>query len=560
VDFGTSKLMEESGTDPTVTHLRALTPRYASPEQLMGLSVTTAADVYSLGIVLYELLTGTLPREPRPGRPSAAVMFEHDEPIMASALNPTLDREIDSVCMKAIAIDPAERYGSMEAFADDLERWIAGEPVSAHRGSALRHARAWARRRPGLMAATVAGVLLTVGVAVTASVAAVRLAVERRKTLDAERVALRTNQFLVGTIESADERAFAGAELSARALLDDAVRRVNTDAAGDPALAASLHLALGKAYHSLSRTGDAADRFRAALENALTAHGTHHAVTADARMHLASALAAQREFDEALSHARVAADLNIKLDRDVETADSLCVLASIAAQQKDPARALGMLAQAERIRRRKPSGGETPLPAVLEQIAECRLESGDADGAIAQVLEAARVRSELDGPNSRSAAYGQYRVGAAYSLLGRLPEAEDYMRRSLSMARALHGDHNVTLTRQMVGLANVLTAEGRRSEAGVLLEESARLASTSLPLWHYVNIYCRANWAEFLIDQGDFDRAEEELLAAYYGLTDPGNGSCKDPGFVTTQLARLYDKSGRPDEAEKWRARAATNQ
>lgn len=559
VDFGTSKLLEESGTDPTVTHLRALTPRYASPEQLLGLSVTTASDVYSLGVVLYELLTGTLPREPRPGRQSAAAMFERDDPVMPIALNPGLDRELNSVCLKAIAIDAPDRYGSMEAFAADLARWLAGEPVSAQRGSVIRTARSWARRRPALMIAASAGVLLTVGVAVTASVAAVRLAVERRRTLDAERVALRTNQFLVGTIESADERAFAGAELSARALLDDAVRRVNVSAEGDPALAASLHLSLGKAYHSLNRSGDAAEQFRAALENALTAHGVRHSVTADARMHLAAVLVDLGQTDEGSRHARDAVELNKKLERHAETADSLCVLARIAVTQKDTARAMGLLTQAERIRRRFPTGGETTLPMVLEAIADCRIAIGESDSAIAGMHEAARIRTELDGPSSSSAAYGLYRIGTAYFLLGKHAEAEDSMRRSLELARALHGDQNVTLTRQMVGLAKVLLAEGRRAEAGVLLEESARLARTSLPPWHYVNIYCRANWAEFLIDQGDHDRAEEELVAAYLGMTDPGNGSCHDPGFVTAQLVRLFEKEGRVEDAARWRARGAAH-
>ncbi|MFN7940541.1 MAG: serine/threonine-protein kinase [Thermoanaerobaculia bacterium] len=179
LDFGISKLLDPEVGDvaTTRTELRALTPAYASPEQIRGGAVTAASDLYSLGVVLYELLAGVRPFELVPGDPGGLerqVLEEDPEPPSTAArraattsttsasvpgLVPVdadrrLGRDLDAICLKALRKEPEERYASAATFADDLRRFLAGEPVAARRGGVSYRLTKWVRRhRVALLAA-----------------------------------------------------------------------------------------------------------------------------------------------------------------------------------------------------------------------------------------------------------------------------------------------------------------------------------------------------------------------------------------------------------------------
>ena len=134
LDFGIAKLLDETG-DATQTVERLLTPNYASPEQLGGMPQTTATDIYSLGAVLYKLLTGQSPRrsKPAPG-------------IRRAGLNPDLPSDIDYILRKALRQEPEERYASVEAFANDVRAFLDSSPVQARSGDAWYRTRKFLRR------------------------------------------------------------------------------------------------------------------------------------------------------------------------------------------------------------------------------------------------------------------------------------------------------------------------------------------------------------------------------------------------------------------------------
>ncbi|MEP7116451.1 MAG: serine/threonine-protein kinase [Acidobacteriota bacterium] len=175
LDFGIAKLLE-AGPDAHVATVQVLTPHYASPEQAAGGAVTTATDVYSLGMLLYELLTGSSPyrgvsrdssplsvldavRTAEPERPSQAA---------ARAVRVGLDADLDAIILKALRKSPADRYGSAEQFAADLERYLAGRPVLARQGSTVYAARKFVgRHRAGVAAAVVALASLTAATGVS---------------------------------------------------------------------------------------------------------------------------------------------------------------------------------------------------------------------------------------------------------------------------------------------------------------------------------------------------------------------------------------------------------
>jgi WD40 repeat protein len=164
-DFGLAKRV---GGDSAATQTGAVigTPSYMAPEQALGSkNISTAADVYSLGAILYELQTGRPPfRAETPLETLEAVV--HKEATPPRRLNPAIDRDLETICLKCLEKDPWARYGSAAALADDLDHWLAGEPITARPASVLERAVKWARRRPAVTALLAVSALSLVGLIV----------------------------------------------------------------------------------------------------------------------------------------------------------------------------------------------------------------------------------------------------------------------------------------------------------------------------------------------------------------------------------------------------------
>jgi WD40 repeat protein len=162
-DFGLAKRVEGDGG---LTRSGAIvgTPAYMAPEQAAAKKgLTTAADVYSLGAVLYELLTGRPPFLAA-GQLDTLVQVLGQEPERPRAVNPRVDRDLETVCLKCLDKQPAKRYGSAEALADDLDRWRSGEPILARRTPAWERAAKWARRHPAAAALAVLTALVVAAI------------------------------------------------------------------------------------------------------------------------------------------------------------------------------------------------------------------------------------------------------------------------------------------------------------------------------------------------------------------------------------------------------------
>lgn len=249
LDFGIAKMLDAGPVDTNLTQDdgHALTPAYASPEQVSGGPLGVAADIYSLGAMLFELLTGTLPHRPdRPYRSSAAALEEailHVEPGPASARAATrrqaraLRGEVDAIVAQCLRREPERRYGTAAALADDIERHLAGQPVSAQPDSVGYRLRKLLQRHRLVFASSAAVVLALAGGGALAMVQAQRAQQqsERARTVQA---------FVVDLFRANTGGGAAGAglrQLPAEMLLERGARLIDTRFAGQPRLQADLH-------------------------------------------------------------------------------------------------------------------------------------------------------------------------------------------------------------------------------------------------------------------------------------------------------------------------------
>ena len=293
LDFGVAKLMED--VDPAVTDLtrqlgRPVTPDYAAPEHLANLPVGTAADVYSLGVVLYELLTGQRPYtlgERGVASMEKALRQIHIVPPSARAADPAARRalrgDLDTIVAKALRQTPTARYASVEAFAADIRRHLRGEPVLAQAPSwRYRTGKFLRRNRLPLAVASLVLASLLVGLGVA-------LWQAERAHEEAAR-ADRARQFVASILLQAKPRQATGGAVLAADLLVVAGQRIEHELASEPRVAAELGVVVGEGLAGLGdpQRGEAA--LRAAVARALQVHGSRHPLSIHARALLTEAL------------------------------------------------------------------------------------------------------------------------------------------------------------------------------------------------------------------------------------------------------------------------------
>ena len=291
LDFGIAKLLDPrrppAEVEPTARWLRVMTPSYASPEQARGKPITTASDVYSLGVLLYQLITGRLPHrlgdltpeevervlaEQEPEKASAAVASNADLRDIAhrrgagtAELQRQLAGDLDNVVAMALRKEPSRRYGSAERLAEDLRRHLAGLPVTAHPGSFGYRAGKFLRRNRLAVAVTSAFVAVVIAAAVLLGLQSARVIRERDEAQRERDKARRVAAFLEGIFEASDPGQAQGATPTARQILDRGAERIDDAGKGSDVQAALMNT-LGRIYRNLG----AVERSEELLTGALT--------------------------------------------------------------------------------------------------------------------------------------------------------------------------------------------------------------------------------------------------------------------------------------------------
>ncbi len=518
LDFGIAKLLATEAGEPSAALTLAghspLTPRYASPEQLRAEPVTVATDVYSLGVMLYELLTGLSPYGEAVCAAALARAICDEEPPPPSATarraglaRPGLDADLDAIVGKALKKDPAARYGSVAELAADLGRFLDGLPVAARRGSRLdRLGKVVRRQRWPLAAAAVA----------VAALAGFGLQRERQlRALEAERDKARVvADFMIEVFSTADPGEGRGPRPTIRDALDRAARGLEHQLASrPPRQGVALAALLGRLELAQGRLDDAARWFGAALETgARTSPGASPLDPAE----LASARAA---------------------------------LAIVEQLQGEPARAAAHLEAAESMAREH---------ALVDRVAAGQLAS---DLAMAHHLAGrpARAKALIDGAidHLRGAVPGDHAEtanalnnrGLFESELGDQEAAERSLGEALAMWRRLVGDEHPRTVLAAGNLGALLLRQRRWSEAEPLLREAMRRNRALLPPDHPDLATDRRNLGDALRAQGRFAEARTEYQAALaHEVRVLGSGSA---AAAATRLAlgRLAEREGAPTAA-----------
>jgi len=336
VDFGIAKLLDDAdgAGDATVTSLPALTPRYASPEQVRHQTTNTLSDVYSLGVILYELLTGHRPYafdnrsdaqkerivcEHEPATPS--VVVQRNEHIVASgtaaAMSPAIVGELrgedlaqlqrrlrgdlDNVVLKALHKDPARRYRSVEQFSEDIGRYLSGLPVVARKDTlGYRTAKLIKRNKPVFVAVSCLALALVLGVIGTtsgwirASEARARAQLERNAALAAQSDAQAVTAYMQRIFSAANPYR-RGRNATVAELLADAETRLEREMTGKPIVEAGVRFAIAHTYAGMWEWPDAARNLRVALKLYRQTQGPNSANVASCLTLLGRALTFARE-------------------------------------------------------------------------------------------------------------------------------------------------------------------------------------------------------------------------------------------------------------------------
>ena len=489
------------------------TPAFMSPEQAAGdlERLGPSSDVYSLGSTLYMLLTGALPFA---GTDVGAVLeaVRRGEFERPRKLDPSIDRSLEAVCLKAMARSPKDRYVSARALADDLERWMADEPVSARSDPVFERAGRWARRHRPLVTAAAASMLAVLGASVAISVLQATAAQRERRLAAKEHDANSLAQARLGQVERANEllgsvfvdldpRAEEKEHKPLRAILGDrlsqAARSLEGESVGDSLTVAKLQDILGRSQASLGNTAEAITLVRRSYRTRQDQLGPNHRDTLSSRSSLF-----------ALYHAAGrAADL-IKLhEATLKTQEATLgpVHPDTLHSRNDLATAylsLGRTAEAAAefeatIKLSEAAlGPESPISLSLRSgLAETYRALGRLDEAAKLHERNLEVYRRKVGPDHPDTLISLENLAATHFDAGRLDQALALYEQSLKLLEAKLGpDHPDTLiSRQNLGVTYYQA--GRNREAIALLEKTLKLMAPKLGADHPNTLLCRLSLA-----------------------------------------------------------------
>jgi len=488
LDFGIAKQLEslDLQVDQTMTGLRLMTPAYASPEQIRGDRIGISTDVYSLGVILYELLTGqppfdlsgltpaeaaTIITDHEPGKPSAAVKPTTDSE--ASSHLPSVSKtawaDLDVLCLSAMHKDPGRRYRSVEALIRDIEHYLKGEPLEA-RPDTLRYRTAkFVRRNRRVVAATAMAFALIVGLVTFFTL---RLAKARDTALAEAARTLRIQQFMANLFQGGDAAAGPSDSLRVITIVDRGVQEAKT-LDRDPNVQAELYQNLGSIYQKLGKFEQADSLLRSALDQRKSLFGADSPEVAESLTALGLLRSDEAHLEEAEQLVRQGLEMAKRHLPPNHPAIAKATLAfgKVLAQRGSYDKAIEALNEAVRLQS-APGLAPADLATSLSALADAHYSAGHYDICTSLYRRVLEMHRQIYGERHPLVADDLGSLGAVQRDLGFYGEAEKLDRQALGIAQSYYGNNHPKTAARLTALAESLTYQNKYDEAVSALEQA----------------------------------------------------------------------------------------
>jgi serine/threonine-protein kinase len=518
LDFGIAKLLDaDDGSDAmplTRGGARAYTPEYASPEQIRGSALKTSSDIYSLGVVLFELLAGRRPYAvtsraaadveravlgdpvPRPSSVVTDAAARERSERSAARLRRRLHGELDNIVHAALRLEPERRYASADAFNDDLQRYLAGEPVRAHRDWAGYRLRKFAQRNAAATSASLLVLAALVGGVITTTAQSRRARSEQLKEQQ-------INGFL-RTLLSSVRPVTGGRDVPASELLAAAARRLDVDRTTPGDIRAQLETVIGESYLTLGR------------------------------------------FDEAQRHDSIALVLDQAVDGPASNAAirGMSTLGQLYLQKGDLDRADTIFHRAYALHTGQSSRTDSLLAALTVNLGSLAHYRGDVKASERYHREALAMRRQLYGDDNDMTAFALNDLAVALGEQGKFAEAVPLHRQATQVIRHNHPEPTLELGAVTNALAGALDLGGNAVAADSAYREALAIRRLLLGPDHPDYAMTLMNYAGFLFDQHRYDEsaADSRTLLALRGKTLPESHPAI--AFSLQTLGRSLDHQG----------------
>ncbi len=542
LDFGVAEKFDVSSVDfsPHPSGSRRYTLAYGAPEQLLGGAVSTRTDLYSLGVLLYEILTGSLPIEVdgnSPAENKQQLVNHLIIPPSQKVDSPRLRGDLDAIVMTCLARNPDERYASVEQLIADLEAWQQRRPISLQRNDRGYVARKFLQRNSRwLMGVSVAVLaLLLLGTFYT-----IRLQQERNRALSEAQKNEQLLSFVTDIFQKADPFIAQGDTLTVYDLLGQAQERVESELGGQPGLSVEMMKTLGAIYLSLNEYERADSLIRQALTTLHEHPELRETVLHSELVFLQSDLEyGLGQYEEAQEAAREGLGIDLALGPEGSPARFYQLLGNLANEQFQYEKADSLYRQTLSLYLTDSDSLSAEVAGLFHSLGDLKRRLRQYDSAEVYARAALRLKQELYQTPHTEIAYTLNQLASLYYDQGKLDTALAFAQQSLIQRKAVLGETHVETIASLGNVGRILDRLGRYEESIPLKQEMVAATTRLFPEAHPYQIASYGQLGRSLLAEDRYDEAEaayEEAVSIFQQLI--ANGQEKQyayPGVIAYQ-------------------------